>query len=484
MEGFKSTVPKPDNEPPRRAFLKTMFAVAGASLLTSDTGIEQPTQNEAGPRSEKVDEFQRAKTRVEASVNNIKNRPFMEKPLRAKAGVEKVRTNADSRSVVLAIEEQGVMKTLHVPEVGELSKRVHDGRGTGVYVHLEDGVKYHITLEDTGVDIGVSNRFVVQRHLGKGVLSESLPVYAVRRARYEKKLVTKEVVENKKRKKVKVDEGGYTEYVTYTPPAEHLTKKEAIGSGKEYVDTVLDAAYATLVQRFPKESKVLPICRDICKRLAVIEHVDPVALRLAEKKEDGDTDKEVETRKKTLYQKMYAEYGLNQNAAFNHLINPLGAGGMMQIMHKTYTDVRRELIGRNVFLPREIPEDANEGRKDPLISAVVALYLCYDNYRGRASFLGSKNPEEIELSLVVMYNGSPNLYGKILNGGDAKKEKGKGKKTAPKNIPPIPYKNPTPLIHKILNHDHGVKLPGSGEPENRNYVRKYLLLKRYEGSLV
>ncbi len=473
---------KKDDEidPSRRFFLKAALAAAVASTVPGDTVREGGEQRESPPTPEKVNHFESAKRQVQEHVVNMRRLPFMERPLRARAQVAQVPTNSDFKSVVLGIMEDGVIKTLNVPDVGGLSQSVRDNRGKGIYIHTEGATKYRITLKDSPVDIGVSNRFRVEKHVHAGGPEKFLSVYAVRRARYERKLVEKEIVEKGKKKKIKVDEGGYVEYVTYVPPGEHLVKKEVVGAGKEYIDVILNAAHKTLSDRLPKANqKILAICRDVCRRLAVVEHVDPKLLNVAEQKEEGKND--IDTRRKLLFQKMYAEYGLNQDAAFNHLINGLGAGGMMQIMQKTYRDIRTRLLERNIFLSNEIPEDANIGRKDPLISAIVAMYLCYDNYLPRTKFFSTKRDDEIELSLVAMYNGSPNLYRQILEGN--KPEKGKKSKESPTEHPPIPYKNPTELILKMLNHNHGMKLPGTNEPENRNYLRKYLLLKSYEKTI-
>ena len=173
---------------------------------------------------------------------------------------------------------------------------------------------------------------------------------------------------------------------------------------------------------------------------------------------------------------MYAEYGLNQDTSFNHLINFLGAGGMMQIMQKTYRDVRLRMIARKLFLPEEISEDANEGRKDPLISAIIAMYLCYDNYLVKGKILSGKRDDEIELALVAMYNGSPNLLTKIL------KRVGKNKIVSNARVEKTlaSYPNPTPFVEKLLTHREGIQIPGSSESENGNYLGKYVWLKSNE----
>lgn len=475
----------------RRSLLRAALLAAGVAtlpvVLQKDTHENVTIQEvEEPPTPEEVNHFKEAKKRVNAHAEKMRSLPYMQKPLKARAMVEQVATNPDLRSVVLAVEEDGEMITFHIPDVGEFRKAVNADRGKGSYVHTTGEAKYRITLADSHVDIGVSNRFSVERHTRGGDLQKQLSSFAVHRARYEKKYEEVEVVERGKKKKIRKDVGMYREYVTYVPPAEHLVTEEIIASGKEYIDAVLNAAYKTLLERMhhvENRKHILPICRDICKRLAIVEHVDPSILARAERKENGETETRVDIRRRAVFQKMYAEYGLNQKHAFNHLINPLGAGGMMQIMRRTYRDIRTRLIERNIFTQTEIPEDPDEGRKDPLISALISMYLCYDNYLPRATFFKGRRDDEIEFSLVVMYNGSPNLYEKILNSDEKKEEPKKGaKKKAPDtgSVSPIPYDNATPFILKILNHDKGAKLPGSGEAENRNYIRKYLLMKRLQ----
>lgn len=466
-------------------------AIAGTYYLRGEkNGVDESISEEKPPfpSPEKMHELEVAQEKVRACVESIRKRPFMEKPTKAKEVLEHVPVSADRTSVALALEEGGVMKTLHIQNIQELS-RLRNGNGSGVYVHREGDSRYHIALEDTSVDIGVSNRFDVRKHLGNGSLSDSLPIYAVKRSRYEKKLFISEVLDKKNKKKLeKKVTGDYVEYVPYTPPAEHLVNKEVIGSGKEYVGVVLEAAHAVLSHRMTQSNqKVLKICHDICKRLAIVEHVDPIALVKAEKKQGKETDAHVDARRKVFFQKMYAEYGLNQDASFNHLINSLGAGGMMQIMRKTYTDIRARLIVRKLFLPDEIPEDANEGRRDPLMSAIIAMYLCYDNYLVKGKILSRFRDDEIELALVSMYNGSPNLFRKIFKEEKPKNEKkgnkGKNKSTPRTQNSPVAFPNATPFIQKLLSHDEGAKLPGSGESENRNYLRKYVWLRMNEKSM-
>jgi len=481
MERYKPWV-KPEETPKadfereghfsRRDILRAALAGAVTALLSGDTDRTGPGQTETPPTPEEINEFQQAKLEIDSHVAEMKKLPFMEKPLIARKQVEQVVTKQNYRSVVLAVEEDGEIKTLHIQDVGELSRSVRDSRGNGIYVHSQGEARYRITLEDSSVDVGVSNRFLVERHVRGSGPQKPVPVQAVRRSRYERKPTPKGGV----------DEGGYVEYVTYVPPGEHLVTTEVVDSGKEYVGVVLDAAHTILAHRFPKANqKILTLCLDICKRIAIVEHVDPVTLTVAEQKAKDENERDVEERKKMVYQKMYAEYGLNQDKAFNHLINSLGAGGMMQIMQRTYKDIRERLVERKAFLPSELPEDANSGRRDPLISAIIAMYLCYDNYLVRASTLATKRDDEIEPSLVSMYNGSPNLFRKILQGNEP--EKRKNNKEVTKKHPPIPYDNPSDFIKKILSHNQGAKLPGSGEPENLNYLRKYVWLKRNEKRL-
>jgi hypothetical protein len=475
--------------PSRRNFLikaLSVGAVASAGLtahiINTSHKIEEkeevPTREKpvAPPTSEKVSELVKAREKVALCVKKIQESPFMHTPLLARKQVDRVFVNPDFTSVLLAVEEGGNITTLHIKDVRALSKSVANARGKGVYVHEEHGRRYHISLEDTTVDVGVSNRFTVKRHINKNEFSGVLPVYATRRSRYEKKRVQKKEESEQNAE----DVGGFVEYVTYTPPSSRLTSKEVIKTGREYVDVVLNAGYDVLSQRMTSSNqKILALCRDIVKRLAVVEHVDPAVLMQAEKKDTTDIDAQKEIRRRNVYQKMYAEYGLNQDRAFNHLINSVGAGGMMQIMYRTYVDVRGKLLAANILLPHEIPEDPNSGRKDPLISAIIAIYLCYDNFVIHKKMLATKRDDEIELALVSLYNGSPKLFKKII-------EDKKGPKQYKGVLQKVSLHHGeqrstyTPFIEKILHHDKGRKLPGSGEAENRNYVRKYLWLKGNE----
>ena len=280
-------------------------ALLGSYLLTKDNGADEDRINELDPPSpspEKLSELTLVRNNIRTRVESIRKRSFMEKPNRGKNMLNNSVLNPDYASVAIVVEENGVLRLLHLQNVRQLSKQTRNGAGSGVYTHLEGGTKYQIALEDTVVDIGVSNRFSVRKQ-SEGENS-TLPVHAVKRSRYEKEHVANKVIDkNGKEKVVKEVLGDYVGYVTYIPPASHLTHKESISSGKEYVDTVLESAYTVLSHRMTKSNqKVLGLCRDICRRLAVIEHVDPNVIIRAEAKKSGETETHTEARKRSIYQ--------------------------------------------------------------------------------------------------------------------------------------------------------------------------------------
>jgi hypothetical protein len=476
---IKSDLPDPSRRRLLGAFLGaatlTAAGVAGYEYYTHSTDPDKIKEEPPAPVTpEKIDHIKRSQERIHAYTESLRARPFMREPLRAKKRVENVSSRPDFRSAIFAVGAGSEMTTLHVPNVSELGERTGNDKGKGVYVHTEnrdtsEEKKYIVTLADTHTDIGVSNRFHIAKKNPGQPLGNSLPIYAVRRARYEKKKTGTKTIRNKQGKleHMPVWTGNYVEYITYIPPSKELTTKESIIAGKEYIETVLREAYDILAERMTTSNKnVLRICHTVCKRLAVIEHVDPILFARTEDNKE---------KQLALFQRMYAEYGLNQENAFNHLINSEGAGGMMQIIPETYQSIRAELIQREIFRSEELPKDENVGRRDPLISSIISIYLCYSNYLVKGHYLKDKSPEEIEWSLVVMYNGSPNLFRKIIDPHKPKSGKQSGKQPAKtEKLPPIPYTHTSPLILKLLTHNKGKLLPGQIESENRNYLRKYI----------
>lgn len=427
----------------RRSFL--VGTLLGTTAMLTGSSQKEVTQTTVNPL-----EILRPKAPhilaqevIDKKIREIQNDPTVALTKKAREELHAVTLGEDKEGLGIFFYD-AVMgnKIITIPSVKEMRTHLYDKKELSYTFRTEPSeTQYVLRVSDMYKDIGVSSRLSVQEV--KNNKGEDKMVLAVKRARYLQ------------------GEGRYGEYVTYTPAHANLRTPSVIRYGKEYVDTVIDEATKLFTAR-TIDKKILAMSVEVARRVAVIEHIDPY--EFSKKAKEGGKQPGV------LYDIALAEYSLNPGTAYNHLINGVGAGGMMQIIPKTYRDVRKQIIEMGWFKADVIPEDSNEGRKSPLVSAIISISLSYLNYQLKAKLLGTLKDEDVLLVLASMYNGSPNLLNKILGESIPSKVLRQIKKKIHKE----PSKKPQSIKEKLLSNGKGNKLAGTGETENENYIKKFI----------
>jgi hypothetical protein len=117
-----------------------------------------------------------------------------------------------------------------------------------------------------------------------------------------------------------------TAYYSSAHPA--LVSPAVITSGQTYVTSMLDRAAATLGE---KGVVVDPEIVTIAQHLVIVEHTDHHRFL----SEDHAT----------LFPEILSLYALNQNNTFNYSVSTAGAGGMIQMIPRTYDAIRQQHPG-------------------------------------------------------------------------------------------------------------------------------------------
>jgi hypothetical protein len=460
FENSPSTNKKPEQDTGpgklsrRTLLLGVLGAMTGSAVLRSshDKKRDNKRFHEAKIEDPRSPAFIKALESIDRKVEEIEKNPIVLRSKRAKESLSKtpLPTNGEGVALYFSSNKEASVESddaLAVPSVTEMRRFFYDKniREYRVATKEEDVTKrkhYAIKVSDTYKDIGVSSRLSVEEIIAGSKNKKT--VLAVKRARYDQ------------------GKGGYGEYVTYTPAHADLRTNEVITAGAEYVDIVIDEAVKLFVAKDVRQN-ILKTSTEVARRVAVIEHIDPYEF-YNKKKNNKEGLKE-------LYDISLAEYSLNLGTAYNHLINGVGAGGMMQIIPRTYRDVRARIIERGWFKEQDLPESINEGRKNPLVSAVISIALSYLNYELKQKLLTTLHEEDRLLVLASMYNGSPNLLDQIIKSDNVPRvlrpANKKGNK-APKN------EKPRSIREKLLKNGKGNMLAGTDETENENYMQKFI----------
>ncbi|MEN9552321.1 MAG: hypothetical protein RI935_698 [Candidatus Parcubacteria bacterium] len=396
--------------------------------------------------------FIKALESIDKKVAEIEKDPTVSRSKRAKEALSKTSLPSDGEGIALYFSsniESGVASddALAIPSVTDMRRFLHDKKIREYHVTTKEAdvtqrKVYGIRVSDMYKDIGVSSRLTVEEKTKD--TKKKKTVLAVKRARYDQ------------------GKGGYGEYITYTPAHADLRTSEVITSGVEYVNTVIDEAVKLFVAKGIQQSILKP-STEVARRVAVIEHIDPYEFY----NKNRDNKREL----KNLYDISLAEYSLNLGIAYNHLINSAGAGGMMQIIPRTYRDVRARIVQRGWFKEQDLPEDVNEGRKSPLVSAVISIALSYLNYELKQKLLSGLGEEDRLLVLASMYNGSPKLLDQILKSDivskvlrPIKKQKDRGQNNGSNRS----------VREKLFKNGKGNILAGTEQTENENYMQKFI----------
>ena len=117
-----------------------------------------------------------------------------------------------------------------------------------------------------------------------------------------------------------------TAYYTSAHPA--LVSPAVITSGQKYVTSMLDRAAATLGE---KGVAVDPEIVTIAQHLVIVEHTDHQRFL----SEDHAA----------LFPEILSLYALNRDSTFNYSVSTAGAGGMIQMIPRTYESIRQQHSG-------------------------------------------------------------------------------------------------------------------------------------------
>jgi hypothetical protein len=122
--------------------------------------------------------------------------------------------------------------------------------------------------------------------------------------------------------------GVVTEMAYYTSAHPALLSPSITSTGKSYVRTMLDAAAERLAQ---DGVTVSPDIVDIAEHLCVVEHTDH--------KRFMNEDRTV------LFPEILSLYALNEGNTFRYSVSTAGAGGMIQMIPRTYEGIRQQHAG-------------------------------------------------------------------------------------------------------------------------------------------
>ena len=125
-----------------------------------------------------------------------------------------------------------------------------------------------------------------------------------------------------------VKSGAVTEMAYYTSAHPALLSPRVTEAGKAYVRRMLDAAAARLAQ---DGVSVSPDIVDIAAHLCIVEHTDHKRF----KNEDHTV----------LFPEILSLYALNEGNTFRYSVSTAGAGGMIQMIPRTYDAIRQQHSG-------------------------------------------------------------------------------------------------------------------------------------------
>ncbi len=125
-----------------------------------------------------------------------------------------------------------------------------------------------------------------------------------------------------------VKSGAVTEMAYYTSAHPALLSPGVTEAGKAYVRRMLDAAAARLAQ---DGVTVSPDIVDIAEHLCIVEHTDHKRF----KNEDHTV----------LFPEILSLYALNEGNTFRYSVSTAGAGGMIQMIPRTYDAIRQQHSG-------------------------------------------------------------------------------------------------------------------------------------------
>jgi len=122
-----------------------------------------------------------------------------------------------------------------------------------------------------------------------------------------------------------VRDGAVTEIAYYASAHPALLSSEITGAGTSYVSTMLDKAADSLSA---KGVQIPSDIVDIAQHLCVVEHTDHKRFKTEQHSE--------------LFPEILSLYALNQGNTFRYSVSTAGAGGMIQMIPRTYEGIRQQ----------------------------------------------------------------------------------------------------------------------------------------------
>jgi hypothetical protein len=186
-----------------------------------------------------------------------------------------------------------------------------------------------------------------------------------------------------------VKKGALSETAYYTSAHPALLVPEIISAGKSYVTTMLDQAARHLAEN---GVIISPDIVNVAQHLVIVEHTDHKRF--------------LNEDRGTLFPEILSLYALNQGDTFRYSISSAGAGGMIQMIPKTYEAIRQHHPGV------DLESDFVSGMRDHA-NALEAMLLYIDdtwNYLQRSAEVqgalrdGIANKNEL---LAAGYNSNP-----------------------------------------------------------------------------
>ena len=198
-----------------------------------------------------------------------------------------------------------------------------------------------------------------------------------------------------------VRDGAVSEVAYYTSVHPALMSAELSSNGQSYIRTMLDRAAANLAaQGFTIPSDIV----DIAEHLCVVEHTDHKRFM---HENAGD-----------LFPEILSLYALNQGNTFRYSVSTAGAGGMIQMIPKTYEAIRQSHPNA------ALNSDFVSGMRDHSNALKAMLLYMNDTWNGLANSSEVQDAVKGGIAtkpelLAAGYNSNPTRLPRYLKEGGA-----------------------------------------------------------------
>ena len=198
-----------------------------------------------------------------------------------------------------------------------------------------------------------------------------------------------------------VRDGAVSEVAYYTSVHPALMSAELSSNGQSYIRTMLDRAAANLVaQGVTIPSDIV----DIAEHLCVVEHTDHKRFMT---ENAGD-----------LFPEILSLYALNQGNTFRYSVSTAGAGGMIQMIPKTYEAIRQSHPNA------ALNSDFVNGMRDHSNALKAMLLYMNDTWNGLANSSEVRDAVNSGIAtkpelLAAGYNSNPTRLPRYLKEGGA-----------------------------------------------------------------